>query len=234
MALNIYIGYDAEFGEAAFEVCAASIMKHASIPVNIVRLEQNWLRRVGLYRRTFYKQGDQYYDSIDSRPFSTQFSFTRFLVPSLQPDGWALFCDSDFLFRDDVALLLEYSNKRCAMSCVPHDFRPPASVKMKGQIQDPYPRKNWSSLVLWNCDHPSTRMLTPYQVNTAPGNWLHQFAWLKDEEIGELPEEWNWLDGHSDPAITPSAVHFTRGTPDMPGWENTQFAEEWMATWAGL
>jgi lipopolysaccharide biosynthesis glycosyltransferase len=210
-------------------VCAESLRSHSSIPLNIVLLDQSWLRRIGLYRRTFYERDGQRYDTIDGRPFSTEFSFTRFLVPSLQPDGWALFVDGDFLFRADVAELFAHQNPRFAVMCVQHRYQPDTKRKMLGQVQEPYPRKNWSSLCLWNCGHHQARYLTPYLVNNQRGDWLHAFTWMDDENIGALPDTWNWLDGHDEAVKHPKAVHFTRGTPDMPGWEDTYYADEWRA-----
>lgn len=225
--LNVYIGYDSK-EDTAYNVCARSMLDHASCPLNIVRLDQDWLFRIGLYRRqSFTRDSGQRYDTIDCMPYSTEFSFTRFLVPCLQPDGMAVFCDSDFLWRDDICNMMVDIDEWHAVSVVKHQFVPKRSMKMRGLIQEPYPRKNWSSLMVWNCDHRSTKMLTPYQVNYMAGSWLHGLKWLDANEIGAIEEKWNWLEGHSSPEIEPSAVHFTRGTPDMPGHQHASFAEEW-------
>jgi hypothetical protein len=115
-----------------------------------------------------------------------------------------------------------------AVMVVKHNHQPiDGSTKMDGQIQTSYPRKNWSSVCAFNCDHPANRALTFDMVNTAQGRDLHRFTWLQDNEIGELPAQWNWLVGHSDPAVDPSLVHFTDGIPTMPGYENCAFADEW-------
>ena len=245
--LDVFIGYD-EGEDPAYQVCRRSLLEHTRLPCNVTPLRQDWLRRIGLYRRQSFVDDGQVCDTVDRLPYSTQFAFTRFVVPSLRPDGWVLFCDSDFLWRADVAELFEWRDPDFAVMCVKHqqvksldDSAPRVYVttserdlKMRGQAQSWYERKNWSSLMLWNCSHPSTRMLTPFQVNTQPGRWLHQLRWLRDDEIGELPEEWNWLDGHSSPDLEAKAVHFTRGTPDMPGWEDTKFASEWLAQWGAM
>ena len=227
--IRAYIGYD-QREDAGFQVCRDSMLRHASEPVNIIRLDQQWLRDIGLYRRNAYRQGEQWFDTIDDKPFSTEFSFTRFLVPSLQPDGWALFCDSDFLWRADVAELMAHADDRFAVMVVKHKFQPKDTSKMRGQAQQQYPRKNWSSLILWNCSHPNR--LTPFEANTRYGSWLHGFRWLEEGQIGRLNECWNWLEGHSPKEGMKKAVHFTRGTPDMPGWENVEFADEWMRYWS--
>jgi hypothetical protein len=116
--------------------------------------------------------------------------------------------------------------------CVNHWYDPrqkpaEAGTKMDGQAQTAYPRKNWSSLMLFNCGH----LLHAGQlerVNRWPGLWLHQFRWCHDyPDLGFLPKPWNWLEGIDDPAIVPAAVHFTRGIPSMPGYENSAYADEW-------
>jgi hypothetical protein len=129
-------------------------------------LDERRLRHAGLYRREWTYEDGQYYDTRDRKPFSTEFSFTRFLVPSLcQWRGVALFCDCDFLWRTDVAELFALHDPSFAVQVVKHDHNPSETVKMEGQAQTRYLRKNWSSLMLWNCDHPSNLMLTPHKVN---------------------------------------------------------------------
>lgn len=231
--INLYIGYD-PIEDIAYRVCRESVLARASVPVNIIRLNQDWLRRVGLYRRQFFVEDGQKFDTTDGTPFSTEFSFTRFLVPSLQPEGVAVFCDSDFLWRADIAELVGWFAPKFAVQVVKHDHHPQEETKMRGCVQSSYSRKNWSSLMLLNCDHPGVRGLTPYEVNHSGGRWLHGFKWLHDEEIGEVPAEWNWLEGSSSTKLDPKCVHFTRGTPDMPGWEEVAYAHEWMGVWQRL
>jgi len=223
--VKVYIGWDSRERDA-YQVCEASILKYSHQCV--IPLKDLGLRLSGIYDRPYHLDGSQRYDTRDGRPFSTEFSFSRFLVPALnQYEGWALFCDCDFLFRADVNDLFTLADDRYAVMCVKHNYTPKESVKMDGQIQQPYFRKNWSSLVLWNCGHPSNRKVTPKFVNFMPGSFLHGFKWLKDSDIGGLPEYWNWLEGHSSPAIEPRAVHFTRGVPSMPGYEHVPYADEW-------
>jgi len=100
-------------------------------------------------------------------------------------------------------------------------------VKMDNQIQTRYARKNWSSVMMFNLDHPGNRRLNPHLVNSLPGRDLHRMCWLDDDEIGALGPEWNFLVGHTDPSVDPKIVHFTDGTPCMPGYENVPFADEW-------
>lgn len=225
--LRAFIGYDSNEPQA-YQVCERSLLAHAKRPVLVEPLMREKLRTAGVYRRTHYVRGTQYYDTVDDKPFSTEFSFSRFLVPALtQWRGWALFCDNDFLWRAPVDDLFALIDPKYAVMVVKHQYMPAESTKLRKRvIQSPYPRKNWSSLMLWNCAHPSTQTLTPYEVTMRPGSWLHQFQWLRDSEIGELPKEWNWLEGvHASP--DPKAVHYTRGCPDVPGFENAPFADEW-------
>lgn len=227
--LDIYIGWDSKENEA-YRVCRRSIERRTSVPVNIVPLRQAALRYAGLYRRGSRLENGTLVDATDGKPYSTEFSFTRFLVPAMkQYEGWALFCDCDFLFRADVASLFELRDDRFAVMCVKHRHEPQETVKMDGCIQTRYRRKNWSSLMLFNCSKASNMALTPEAVSTRPGSWLHGFGWLDDEEIGSLPEEWNWLEGHSSPEISPKAVHFTRGGPWFVQWQNVAYASEWLA-----
>jgi hypothetical protein len=227
-SLRVFIGYDRREREA-FEVCVASLRRHASIPLEITRLDAGCLVRAGLFRRDWRMQADgQCIDVLDGKPFSTMFAFTRFLVPALCLwEGWALFCDCDFLWRADVAELSDLAQPHCAVHLVKHDHRPVETTKMTGQLQTRYRRKNWSSLVLWNCGHWANLALTPDRVNTMPGQWLHAFDWLDDRDIGGLDVAWNWLEGVSDPAIEPKAVHMTRGGPWMPEWQDVAYADEW-------
>ena len=227
---RVYIGHDPR-EESAFRVCQASLRAHCS-EVDISRVALGPLRRAGLYRRSFFVDSGQPYDATDGRPFSTEFSFSRFLVPilgAIEGRKWVLWCDSDFLFRADVCDLFALADDRYACMVVKHDYHPLESRKMRaGQVQQDYPRKNWSSLILWNCQHPATQSLTTYEVNMMPGRWLHGLSWLTDQQIGALPEEWNWLQSWSDPALEAKAVHYTLATPDVRGAPETPWDEDWL------
>lgn len=226
----IFIGYDGREAEAA-AVCESSIRRHCEWPMSIQFLREPALRHVGLYRRQWIVEDGQKIDTADRRPFSTDFSFTRFLVPSLmQHDGIALSCDGDFLFTADVRELFQKFNPRFAVQVVKHSHTPIETSKMDGRIQTRYFRKNWSSLILWNCRHRANQRLTPQVVNDSPGQWLHAFSWLDDGEIGELPADWNWLssiDQFPESGKIPKAIHFTRGIPTMPGRSDDPYADLW-------
>ena len=243
--IRVFIGFD-PLEETAALVCERSLRDHASQPVMVEFLDQERLRLAGLYQRPFHAQEAQRYDSFDGRPFSTDFSFARFLVPALcQYRGDALYCDSDMLWREDIARLwnlrrwdLSASAKNLisfrndVVQVVKHDYRPKEGTKMRGGlVQQAYERKNWSSLMLFN--NEQCRHLTPALVNAAPGRYLHGFQWLDDSQIGALPAGWNHLEGH-DTNDDPFVVHFTSGTPDVPGYEDSRFAKEWWAVYGAM
>ena len=232
--LPIFIGYDAREDEA-FNVCRYSLFNRSSQHLNVIPLKHRELRRQALFDRPWKVDGPtgQFLDERDGKPFSTEFSHTRFLIPHIagQRDltGWALFCDCDFLFLDDVAELFALADDKYAVMCVKHLHTPPEGVKMDYVAQTRYRRKNWSSLVLWNLKHPANLALKLEDVNYKPGSWLHAFEWLADDLIGGLPEEWNWLSGHSSDLIEPKAVHFTEGGPWFPEYRHVPYAKLWLA-----
>lgn len=229
----IYVGFDSR--EAlAYSVCAESIRRRSSRDPLIRPLVLNELQGDGgIYTRKFIRRADgQRIDTRDRKPFSTEFSFTRFLVPQLALHrGWALFCDCDFLFTADIVGVFELADPQYAVMCVKHEHVPVETVKMGGQEQTIYPRKNWSSLMLWNCGHAKNRgALTLDCVNKQPGRWLHGFGWLKDDDIGDLPRTWNHLvDVDPTPNELPCGIHYTLGVPTMPGYENCTYADLWRA-----
>lgn len=225
--MRVFIGWDSQ-ERLAWQVCAASLQARANLPVPVEAIGRPDLEKVGIYTRPHSYRGEVQWDDVSDAPCSTDFSIARFWVPSIAGRaGWALYCDCDFLWRRDVRELLELADPRYAVMLVRHDHVPNEKSKMDGKPQTNYPRKNWSSLCLWNLAHAGSQRLTPHMLNALPGRELHAFCWLKDHEIGEIPGTWNWLDGSSDTGIDPAAVHFTRGTPDMKHWANTLYATEW-------
>jgi hypothetical protein len=214
---RIYIGWDKREPEA-YEVAKFSLTRRASVPVLVTPIKLDDLRARGLYRR-------------EEDPLaSTEFTYSRFLTPALAGyQGWALFCDCDFLWLGDVAGLLDYTGTSKAVYCVQHDYQPTEKTKMDGAVQTLYPRKNWSSLMLFNCEHPAVRGLTAETVNRENGAYLHRMQWVAEGDIGALPEEWNWLEGwNKRPAQgTPKAVHFTRGGPWFEAWQNVDYGNLW-------
>lgn len=227
MRRSIWIGYDPREADA-FDVAHRTAKAFApEIPINAVDLAD--LRRRGLYWRPTRRVDGRLWDDISDAPMSTEFAVSRFLVPMLAGEGQALFMDADVMVRAPLAELFDSVDPAKAVSVVQHRFDPPEGVKMDGQIQTRYARKNWSSVMIVNCDHPANRLLTAEAVNALPGRDLHRFCWIEDQDIGALDPKWNWLAGHSDSAIVPAIVHFTDGVPSMPGYERAPYADEWFA-----
>ena len=223
--MDIWIGFDPREAEAA-AVCEFSLRARTAQPLQVRMLGQP-----PAYRRPWHTDAaGRRIDDQDRRPFSTDFAFSRFLVPALMEyQGWALYCDCDFLFQADVAALWALRDPRYAVQCVHHRHAPRDAAKMEGAAQQAYPRKNWSSLVLWNCAHPANRALTADVINAEPGRWLHGFSWLADDLIGALPEAWNWLAGWSLEVIAPLAIHYTGGGPWFEAHRTVPLAGRWLA-----
>ena len=227
--MKVYIGYDPR-EEIAAAVCASSIRRHSDAEPISLKWNNPDVERI--YQRPYERKGTQYLDGITGAPFSTQFSFTRFLVPYLEGyQGWAIFCDCDFLFRSDIEEVLSECDPEKAVYVVQHEHNPPSGIKMDGVQQTRYYRKNWSSFIVWNCEHRSNRWISPAEVNRKDGRWLHAFKWLKDDEIGALPVEWNYLVGHNTPdqCKEPKAVHYTEGGPWWAAYRDVPFSTDWKA-----
>lgn len=248
--IHVFIGYD-EKQPIAWECCAESLREQASGPVSIYKLDHRMLRKLGLFTREWITKGDTglMEDLGDSRPFSTQFAHSRFLVPALcehlgiSRGDMVIFVDSDFIFLEDPYLLLseilqdiEITRRSYPVYCVKHDYTPKTTKKMNDQIQVAYNKKLWSSLMVFNLAYPG-RLITKEQANEMTGKDLHAFEWLpKDGQgepyIGAIHEKWNFIPDHSEERVSPeiiSAIHWTEGLPDMPGYEYTRYAAVWNA-----
>lgn len=234
--MRVWLGWDPR--EAVpYEVAFRSIRKMASVDVHIQGISMSHLKDLGVYTRPTTTVNGRLWDVLSEAPMSTTHAIARFFVPFLQGHrGWAVSADGDVLCRADISDLMLLADARYAVMVVQHQHEPVDRRKMDGQIQTSYARKNWSSVILWNCAHPAHQALTLDVLNTWPGRDLHAFRWLKDAEIGELPIAWNHLVGVCPPNHDAKLVHFTLGTPDMAGYEEGEFADEWraMAGWPTL
>ena len=215
MDVKIHIGLD-EPHQIAYDVCKHSILKFNSrhnlkiFPINY-NLVRNYQRKKDLNE-------------------STQFSFARFWVPWEDNfKGVSIFLDSDFIFLESIDNLIDLYDDRYAIMCCKHDYIPTNKIKMDGKKQTNYPRKNWSSLIIFNNNHSSHKHLTPLTCNSCSGEYLHRFKWLKDGEIGSLPLEWNWLvDWYSETdSFKPKALHYTEGGPWLENYKNCSYNIEW-------
>lgn len=233
MKYSIWVGWDPREA-AAFAVARASCRKHLNLPIPIYGVVLDDLKAKGLYTRPMEMRPSAadkpiMWDVISDAPMSTQHACARFLIKETAASGWAMFCDGDVLFRGNVGRLFERLDPKYAVYCVKHDYSAKPGVKMDGMIQTSYMKKNWSSVMIVNCDHKSNAGLTVELINSVPGRDLHRFCWLDEQEIGELDPEWNYLVGEpARPKLERvSIAHFTLGTPDMAGYENCEFADEW-------
>lgn len=213
---KIFVGYTS-YQPVVYDVAKYSI-ESRSRDVSCYPIVQSALRELGIYTRKKNKFE------------ATEFSITRFLTPWLAGyKGWVLFTDNDVLALTDINRLFDQVDDKYAIMCVKHDYRPEEGTKLDNQKQTIYPRKNWSSVVLWNCEHPKNRFITPDLVNEVSPLYLHRFMWLEDNEIGEISHEWNWLvDWYSSPKEgKPKILHYTEGGPYFRAYEGCGYAQHW-------
>lgn len=223
--MRVYIGYDAR-EDLAYQVARSSLLAH-SPAAQPVKLDAERLASAGLFRRQQDRRNSAVYDLHSNAYCSTDFAITRFLVPLIEQNGWALFVDCDVVFLGDVQELFALADSSKAVMVVKHHSQEGALRKMDGQVQQMYARKNWSSVMLFNCEHLANRRLSLQDVNERPGRDLHQFYWLHDSEIGELPPEWNWLVNVESVPAAPKIAHFTLGGPWIPSWAGAAHDEIW-------
>ena len=211
--IPIFIGYDPREA-VAYHTCANSIIRHASQPVAIIPLALN----------LFPDYTEKHTDG------SNQFIYSRFLVPHLMEyTGKAIFIDGDMIVRDDIVKLWNLTNGHTHwdVAVVKHDYKTKMHEKYLGAKNENYPRKNWSSVILWNCNSFPNRQLTPEFVQNSTGSVLHRFAWLDDSRIGELPPEWNWLPDEYGTNESAKLLHYTLGTPCFQEFANTTQSDQW-------
>jgi hypothetical protein len=223
--VNLYMGYDGR-EKIAYDVGCRSLRRYWDIEPTPLIADR--LAACGLLWRLQDRRG-QLYDLTSNAPCSTEFAISRFLVPLLAQTGWALFVDCDVVFLDDPRKILAEADSRYAVQVVQHDNGHKAGMKMDGQQQTLYPRKNWSSVMLFNCDHPANRRLTVRDINERPGRDLHAFYWLADSEVGLLNPDWNWLVGVQPKPDNPKIAHYTLGGPWIPDWEPHEHDDIWRA-----
>lgn len=211
--IPIFIGYDPREA-VAYHTCVNSIIRHASKPVAIIPLALNLVED---YNET-HTDG------------SNQFIYSRFLVPHLMEyNGKAIFIDGDMIVRDDIVKLWELTegHTHWDVAVVKHNYKTKMTEKYLGSKNENYPRKNWSSVIVWNCYTHPNRRLTPEFVEKSTGAELHRFTWIEDERILELPREWNWLPDEFGPNLDAKLLHYTLGTPCFHEFATTPQGEEW-------
>jgi lipopolysaccharide biosynthesis glycosyltransferase len=213
--INIVIGFD-QRESVAFHTFVQSIIEKASIPVNITPLAINSLKD---YKETHEDK-------------SNDFIYSRFLTPYLNNfEGWAIFFDGDMICQTDIKELWDLRDEKKALLVVKHNYQSKAKKKYLGNINENYPRKNWSSVILWNCSHPKHKVLTPNFIAEQTGKYLHRFSWLNDDDIGDLPLAWNWLAIEYPINMEAKLIHYTLGTPCFREYSSTDMAEAWQDTY---
>jgi len=222
MKINVYIGYDSrqdyppkynKIKNPCYEVCKYSILKYnQDIIISPIILDELISQNI-------------YYREVDPIA-STEFTYSRFLTPYLNDyKGIAIFCDSDFLWQCDINELLNFYDDKYAVMCVQHDYQPKSNTKMDGIVQTTYPRKNWSSLMVFNCEHKDTKNLTVKNVNEKSSRYLHRMEWA--DEVGSIPITYNYLEGDYEDIENPKVIHFTNGGPWHETWVG-DYKENWI------
>jgi hypothetical protein len=209
--INIIVGFD-QREAVAYHVFCQSVLERASKPVCFIPLAKNTLN----FYNEIHKDG------------SNEFIYSRFLTPFLcNFEGQAIFADGDMIVNADIVDLINKFDPAKAVQVVKHNYETKATVKYLGNKNENYPRKNWSSLILWNCSHEANRILTPEFIQNKPGSYIHRFSWLSDDLIGDIPIEWNWLASEYDINHNALNIHYTLGTPCFIDFQNSEMAEYW-------
>lgn len=209
--IPLFIGYDSN-EIIAYHACVNSIIRTSTKPISIAPLALNLLSE---YKET-HNDG------------SNQFIYSRFLIPYLMNyNGWAIFIDGDMILKENINNLFQLRDDKYAVMVVKHEYKTKKAIKYLGNKNEDYPRKNWSSVVLWNCNHIKNKILTPNFIENSSGSILHRFSWLDDSDIGSLPIEWNWLPDEFGPNDNAKLLHFTLGTPCFEEYSIGPHATEW-------
>ncbi len=211
---NIVVGFD-QRESIAYHTFTQSIIEKASLPVSFIPLAINTLKD---YKETHTDK-------------SNDFVYSSFLTPYLNNfKGWSIFADGDMICQTDIKELWALRDESKALLVVKHDYQTKAHQKYLNNTNENYPRKNWSSVILWNCAHPKHKTLTPDFIANQTGKYLHRFSWLDDSDIGELPPEWNWLAIEYPENKNAKLIHYTLGTPCFKDYRDTEMSDAWHQT----
>jgi lipopolysaccharide biosynthesis glycosyltransferase len=210
--INLVVGFDQREAIACYTFIQ-SVIEKSSLPVSFITLALTGLS--GYTEKHTDKSND--------------FVYSRFLTPYLNDyRGWAIFADGDMVCLEDIKHLWDLRDESKALMVVKHNYQTKAHKKYLGNKNENYPRKNWSSLILWNCAHPKHKILTPDFIANQTGKFLHRFSWLNDDEIGELPIEWNWLAIEYPKNDNAKLIHYTLGTPCFNDFRESDMADKWL------
>jgi lipopolysaccharide biosynthesis glycosyltransferase len=212
--IRLVVGFD-QREAIAYHVFVQSVIQKSSNPISFYPLSSNSL---------------SFYNEIHTDR-SNAFTYSRFLTPYLMNyQGWAIYLDGDMVCQEDISLLWSLRDSSKAVQVVKHDYKTKSNKKYLNNINIDYPKKNWSSVIIWNCAHPKNKLLTPELISSSDGKFLHRFMWLDEEDIGELPVEWNWLAIEYPPNPNAKLIHYTLGTPCFSEYSQTEMSDVWNST----
>lgn len=224
--MRVFIGADWR-EPGAIHVATKTLARVSGLDAEL--LDVNVLQAKGLLTRLRDERTMREYDLVSNEHYSTRFNVARFLTPILCQSGMALFTDCDMVFyRDPREMMPRTYGSEKAVWVVKHQHDPSSSIKMAGQAQRAYARKNWSSVMLFDCDHPANRRLSLWDVNNRHRDDLHAFYWLADDEIGDLDLCWNWLVNEQPRPEHLGIAHFTNGGPFLEGWPGAPNDDLWL------
>jgi lipopolysaccharide biosynthesis glycosyltransferase len=209
--IRLVVGFD-QREAIAYHVFVQSVIQKSSSPISFYPLSKNAL---------------SFYNEIHTDR-SNAFTYSRFLTPYLMNfEGWAIYLDGDMVCQEDISLLWKMKDSSKAVQVIKHEYKTKANKKYLNNINIDYPKKNWSSVIIWNCAHPKNKVLNPEFISCSDGKFLHRFMWLDDEDIGELTLEWNWLAIEYPPNPNAKLIHFTLGTPCFSDYSQSEMSDEW-------
>jgi lipopolysaccharide biosynthesis glycosyltransferase len=209
--IRLVVGFD-QREAIAYHVFVQSVIQKSSKPISFHPLSVNTL---------------SFYNEIHSDR-SNAFTYSRFLTPYLMNfEGWAIYLDGDMVCQEDISLLWKMKDSSKAVQVVKHEYKTKNNKKYLNNVNIDYPKKNWSSVIIWNCAHPKNKVLTPEFISSSDGKFLHRFMWLDEEDIGELPKEWNWLAIEYPPNTKANIIHYTLGTPCFREYSQSEMSDKW-------
>ena len=209
--IDLAIGFD-QREAVAYHTFVQSVIENASVPCRFMPLNMKSLKA---------------YDETHTDG-SNEFIYSRFLVPHLMNfKGWAIYADGDMICLEDIKKLWDLRDKKYAVQVVKHNYETKVTKKYWGNKNENYPRKNWSSVVIWNCGHDKHKILSPNFIQNQTGSFLHRFNWLNDDEIGNIDKKWNWLAMEYEEEKDINLIHYTIGTPCFKEYSNGPFSSYW-------
>ncbi|MDC1296179.1 glycosyltransferase [Pseudomonadota bacterium] len=215
---DIVVGFDQK-ESVAYHTFVQSVIEQSTIPTRFMPLTIGSLTNY----KEIHKDG------------SNDFIYSRFLVPYLMNyNGWAIYADGDMVCLEDIKKLWDLRDNNFAVQVVKHNYKTKVKSKYWGNKNEDYPRKNWSSLILWNCNHQSHKILTPEFIQEQTGSFLHRFSWIKDKEIGEVAKEWNWLAMEYEEKKDINLIHYTIGTPCFKEYHDKSLSSYWKKSFLNM